>query len=98
MCFDDCILIIPFHVLAEIRKDTSGHFQNALFLGDVSERVKILKGCGQSKWTIILPVLLHSFQSENVNLYVVVWKYDIPTGSASGESPLAHSALDLTLY
>ena len=35
--------------LAEIRKDTSGHYQNALFLGDVGERVKILKGVGQSK-------------------------------------------------
>ncbi|XP_053408078.1 coatomer subunit alpha-like isoform X1 [Mercenaria mercenaria] len=33
--------------IAEIRKDTSGHFQNALFLGDVEERVKILKNCGQ---------------------------------------------------
>lgn len=29
--------------IAEIRKDTSGQFQNALYLGDVSERVKILK-------------------------------------------------------
>lgn len=34
---------------AEIRKDTSGHYQNALYLGDVGERVKILKGVGQSK-------------------------------------------------
>lgn len=29
--------------IAEIRKDTSGQFQNALFLGDVNERVKIMK-------------------------------------------------------
>ncbi|XP_014673558.1 PREDICTED: coatomer subunit alpha-like [Priapulus caudatus] len=34
--------------IAEIRKDTSGHFQNALFLGDTAERVKILKNCGQN--------------------------------------------------
>ena len=27
----------------------SGHYQNALYLGDVSERVRILKNCGQSK-------------------------------------------------
>ncbi|RWS28728.1 coatomer subunit alpha-like protein [Leptotrombidium deliense] len=33
--------------IAEIRKDTSGQFQIALFLGDVNERVKILKNCGQ---------------------------------------------------
>lgn len=32
---------------AEIRKDTSGQYQAALYLGDVAERVKILKGCGQ---------------------------------------------------
>ena len=33
--------------IAEIRKDTSGHFQNALYLGDAKERVKILQNCGQ---------------------------------------------------
>ena len=33
--------------IAEIRKDLSGQFQAALLLGDVSERVKILKNCGQ---------------------------------------------------
>ncbi|ERE72870.1 coatomer subunit alpha isoform 1 [Cricetulus griseus] len=34
--------------IAEIRKDMSGHYQNALYLGDVSERVRILKNCGQN--------------------------------------------------
>jgi coatomer protein complex subunit alpha (xenin) len=34
--------------IAEIRKDTSGHFQNALYLGDVAERLKVLGGCGQT--------------------------------------------------
>merc|ERR1719412_2588584 len=33
--------------IAEIRKDTSGHFQNALYLGDAKERIKILQNCGQ---------------------------------------------------
>uniref|UniRef100_A0A8C4XDQ3 Coatomer subunit alpha n=1 Tax=Erpetoichthys calabaricus TaxID=27687 RepID=A0A8C4XDQ3_ERPCA len=33
--------------IAEIRKDMSGHYQAALYLGDVSERVRILKNCGQ---------------------------------------------------
>ncbi|XP_065347768.1 coatomer subunit alpha [Cloeon dipterum] len=33
--------------IAEIRKDTSGQFQGSLMLGDVQERVKILKNCGQ---------------------------------------------------
>lgn len=27
----------------------SGHYQAALYLGDVSERVRILKNCGQSE-------------------------------------------------
>ncbi|KAJ6225704.1 hypothetical protein RDWZM_004249 [Blomia tropicalis] len=34
--------------IAEIRKDTSAQFHNALFLGDVEERVRILKNCGQA--------------------------------------------------
>ncbi|CAG2110571.1 unnamed protein product [Medioppia subpectinata] len=34
--------------IAEIRKDTSGQFQIALFLGDVHERIKILRNCGQN--------------------------------------------------
>ncbi|KAH8035355.1 hypothetical protein HPB51_004596 [Rhipicephalus microplus] len=34
--------------IAEIRKDTSGQFTNALYLGDVQERIKILKNCGQT--------------------------------------------------
>ncbi len=38
-----------FRVTAEIRKDMSGHYQGALYLGDVSERVRILKNCGQSE-------------------------------------------------
>ncbi|CAG0901661.1 unnamed protein product [Darwinula stevensoni] len=33
--------------IAEIRKDMSGHFQTALLLGDIQERVKILKSSGQ---------------------------------------------------
>lgn len=33
--------------IAEIRKDLSGQYQNALFLGDVAERIMILKNCGQ---------------------------------------------------
>ncbi|VDQ02746.1 unnamed protein product [Trichobilharzia regenti] len=35
--------------IAEIRKDTSSHYHIALLLGDVAERVKLLRNCGQSK-------------------------------------------------
>eukprot|EP00096_Caligus_rogercresseyi_P012653 TRINITY_DN536_c0_g1_i4.p1 TRINITY_DN536_c0_g1~~TRINITY_DN536_c0_g1_i4.p1 ORF type:complete len:1250 (+),score=425.50 TRINITY_DN536_c0_g1_i4:124-3873(+) len=34
--------------IAEIRKDSSAQFQIALFLGDVRERVKVLKACEQN--------------------------------------------------
>ncbi len=44
-----CIVWMMFRVTAEIRKDMSGHYQGALYLGDVSERVRILKNCGQSE-------------------------------------------------
>lgn len=40
--------------VAEIRKDMSGHYQAALYLGDVSERVRILKNCGQSELNVAL--------------------------------------------
>lgn len=45
----DCLNDVLFRVTAEIRKDMSGHYQGALYLGDVSERVRILKNCGQSE-------------------------------------------------
>ena len=41
--------LYDYCVAAEIRKDTGGHYQNALLLGDVRERVKILSNCGQSE-------------------------------------------------
>ena len=39
-------------LLAEVRKDVSSQYQNALFVGDVQERVKILKSVGQGKCTV----------------------------------------------
>jgi len=52
---------------AEIRKDFSGQFQASLLLGDVAERVKILKSCGQSKLKVWLVV-------RSVNMQVgVIW-------------------------
>nr|XP_011420529.2 coatomer subunit alpha [Crassostrea gigas] len=49
--------------IAEIRKDTSGHYQNALYLGDVGERVKILKGVGQ-KSLAYLTAATHGLEEE----------------------------------
>lgn len=36
----------------------SGQYQAALYLGDVSERVRILKNCGQSEY--IRHLIIHS--------------------------------------
>lgn len=49
--------------IAEIRKDTSGQYQSALFLGDVSERVKILRTCGQGSLAY-LTAATHGMQEE----------------------------------
>ena len=54
----DTCMSITFVFTAEIRKDMSGQYQTALYLGDVAERVKILRGCGQSEWSRSLHVHL----------------------------------------
>lgn len=53
--------------IAEIRKDTSGQFQNALYLGDVAERVKILKTCGQTSVAYLCAVT-HGLEEEAESL------------------------------
>ena len=42
--------------IAEMRNDVMGRFHNALYLGDIRERVKILEDAGQS-----LGLMLGSF-------------------------------------
>ena len=39
---------------AEIRKDVSGQYHNALYAGDVEERVKLLKSLGQGESVSLL--------------------------------------------
>lgn len=56
----DLIFVLTLFA-AEIRKDMSGHYQAALYLGDVSERVRILKNCGQSEFLYYLYVCLLVF-------------------------------------
>eukprot|EP00061_Rhincodon_typus_P008334 g30855.t1 len=53
--------------IAEIRKDMSGHYQNALYLGDVLERVRILKNCGQ-KSLAYLTAATHGLDEEAESL------------------------------
>ena len=42
-----CVLWILFACVAEIRKDVSSQYHNALYTGDVAERVKLLRTIGQ---------------------------------------------------
>ena len=46
-----CLLFVFvfFFSAAEIRKDISSQYHNALYTGDVAERVKILKSVGQGQ-------------------------------------------------
>ena len=43
------VICMTFIYLAEIRKDVSGQLHNALYCGDVEERIKVLKQVGQGK-------------------------------------------------
>ena len=52
-----------FFLAAEIRKDTSGHYQAALYLGDVGERVKVLQNAGQSSLAY-LTAATHGLEEE----------------------------------
>lgn len=43
--------------IAEMRNDTMGAFHNALYLGDVKERVKLLSEAGEGTSLVSRPVL-----------------------------------------
>lgn len=49
--FNEDLLTAVLALTAEIRKDVSSQYQNALYTGDVQERIKILKAVGQGTCT-----------------------------------------------
>ena len=49
--------------IAEIRKDVSAQYQGALLLGDIKERISILKNCGQHSLAY-LTAATHGFEEE----------------------------------
>lgn len=53
--------------IAEIRKDVSSQFLGALYLGDVEERVKLLKSCDQTLLAY-LTAATHGLKEEAINL------------------------------
>ncbi|CAD7077616.1 unnamed protein product [Hermetia illucens] len=53
--------------IAEIRKDVSAQYQGALLLGDIQERISILKNCGQLSLAY-LTAATHGFKEEAAQL------------------------------
>lgn len=62
------MMLILFLFPAEIRKDMSGQYHNALYTGDVEERIKILKSLGQGK--------LFPIRSGKINYFDAVGSWD----------------------
>jgi len=63
MLTGDLVKLNKMMKIAEKRKDISARFQAALFLGDVDERVKILRECGQ-KSLAYLTAATHNLEKE----------------------------------
>lgn len=61
--------------IAEIRRDNSGQYQAALLLGDVSERIKILKNCGQTSLAY-LTAATHDLQQDAEELKGAILEAD----------------------
>lgn len=57
--------------IAEIRKDVSAQYQGALLLGDIKERVSILKNCGQHSLAY-LTAATHGFTEEANELSEII--------------------------
>ncbi|XP_037043594.1 coatomer subunit alpha isoform X2 [Bradysia coprophila] len=57
--------------IAEIRKDVSAQYQGALLLGDIKERISILKNCGQQSLAY-LTAATHGFENEAAELKEVI--------------------------
>lgn len=57
--------------IAEIRKDVSAQYQGALLLGDVKERISILKNCGQQSLAY-LTAATHGFENEAEELKEII--------------------------
>lgn len=53
--------------IAEIRKDVSAQYQGALLLGDVKERINVLRNCNQ-KSLAYLTAATHGFEEEQTQL------------------------------
>ncbi|XP_026754434.1 coatomer subunit alpha [Galleria mellonella] len=76
--------------IAEIRKDVSAQFQGALLLGDVKERIRLLKNAGQLSLAY-LTAINHKQEEEAVQLKAALEAAGlaVPTATASEEDGVA---------
>ncbi|CAL8073183.1 unnamed protein product [Calicophoron daubneyi] len=72
--------------IAEIRKDTSSHYQIALLLGNVAERVKLLRSSGQ-KSLAYLAAATHGLVDEANELKEELKAASMPKDDSSGTEP-----------
>ncbi|CCD73511.1 Coatomer subunit alpha [Caenorhabditis elegans] len=55
--------LVKMMKIAQARNDAHGHFQTALYTGDVEERVKVLRNCGQTSLAY-LAAATHGYSAE----------------------------------
>lgn len=61
----------------EIRKDYEGWYANALYLGDVPERIRVLKACGKTSLALLTAVThgyaqVMSESQRQMNEYLII--------------------------
>ncbi|KAI5701194.1 hypothetical protein M8J75_007088 [Diaphorina citri] len=75
--------------IAEIRRDISGQYQAALLLGEVGERIKILKSCGQTSLAY-LTAATHGLSEEAAEL-----ESNLRTADPNATLPTVHPEAQL---
>lgn len=75
--------------IAEIRRDVSAQYQGALLLGDVNERVNILKNCGQLPLAY-LTAATHGLEDETTKIQDILLKNNqtLPQINVNGKARL----------
>lgn len=78
--------------IAEIRKDTSAQFQGALMLGDVAERIRLMKNAGQLSLAYLTAVN-HKQEEEAVQLKSALEAAGLPVPEANPNAVLLRPPL-----
>ncbi|QDZ18457.1 subunit alpha of coatomer [Chloropicon primus] len=73
--------------IAEMRKDIMGQFHNSLYLGDVKERVKILKEVGQMPLAYVT-AKTHGLEEEAEEIAAILTEQEIPIPAVKAKGTL----------